>query len=164
MGGVLVTNFDPGGFLMLLTVIPAVAAGVVSVGIAQVSARLGYGEYETNVTVVLAILVIGWIVASFLFTTSMLQILAVILAMIGAFAVTRSVTASSYGWVIGVVLLFGAFTALTVLGIYQGVDQTGRPQGLIARHLRVFYYAGLFVSGAIGGKAAQLFRRQPRHN
>lgn len=154
------TNFDPGGFLLLLTVIPAVVAGVVSITLAHVAARVGHGEYDTNVVVVLAVLIVAWIVAAIVVSTGMLQMLAVVLAMIGAFAVTRSVTVSSYGWVVGVVLLFATFIVLSAGGVYRGVDQTGRPQGLIARHLYLFYYSGLLIFGAIGGKVVALTRRQ----
>jgi predicted outer membrane lipoprotein len=156
------TSFDPGGLLLLLTVIPAVVAGVVSITLAHVAARLGYGTYDTNVVGILAVLLTAWTVAAFLVSTSMLQILAVVLAMIGAFAVTRSITASSYGWVLGVVLLFAAFSVLSAVGVYQGVDQTGRPQGLIARHLSLFYYGGLLIFGAIGGKLVEAVQRRWR--
>lgn len=149
------TNFDPGGLLMLLTVIPAVVAGAVSISGAHLLTRLGYGEYETTVAVILGILIVVWIGASLLITTSMLTILAVTLAMAGAFIVTRNITAASYGWVLGVVLLFAAFTAVSILGIYKGVDQTGRPQGLIAQHFYIFYAVGLFAFGAVCGKAVQ---------
>lgn len=154
------TNFDPGGFLLLLTVIPAVVAGVISITLAHVAAWLGYGEYDTNVAVLLAVLISAWIVAAFLVSTSMLQILAVVLAMIGAFAVTRSITASSYGWVLGVVLLVAAFIVLSVGGVYRGVDQTGRPQGIIAQHLHLFYYSGLLIFGAIGGKVVEIIQHR----
>lgn len=150
-----VTNFDPGGFLMLLTVIPAVAAGFVSVGLALLTSRIGYGDYETNVVMIVGLMLVGWLVTALIITTSMLQILAVSLAMVGAFAVTRSVTAASIGWVLGVVLLFVVFIGLDVLSIYQGVDPTGRPTGLISRHLYAFYYGGLLVCGGVGGKAVQ---------
>lgn len=60
-------------------------------------------------------LIIGWIGVSLLVTTSLRQILAVTFSMIGAFAVTRSITASSYGWVLGVVLMFAAFIGLNAL-------------------------------------------------
>lgn len=89
------TNFDPVGFLMLLTVIPAVVAGAISVGVSQLTSRHGYGDYETTVAAVVGVLIIGWIGVSLLVTTSMMQILAVMLSMIGAFAATRSITASS---------------------------------------------------------------------
>lgn len=154
------TNFDPGGLLLLLTLIPAVVAGAVSITLANIAVRLGYGEYETNVAVLLAVLIAAWIVAAFVVSTSLLQILAVVLAMIGAFAVTRSISVSSYGWVLGVLLLFAAFTVLSVAGVYRGVDQSGRPQGIIAQHLVLFYYSGLLVSGAIGGKVVGVIRRQ----
>lgn len=147
-----VTNFDPAGFLLLLTVVPALAAGAISISLAHLVAGLGYGEYDTNVVVLLAALVGVWTVAAVAVSTSMLQILAVVLAMVGAFGVTRSVRAASYGWVLGVVLLFGAFVALSAVGVYRGVDQTGRPQGFIAEHLQLFYYGGLLAFGAIGGK------------
>ncbi len=154
-----VTNYDPGWFLMLLTVIPAILAGVISIGVAQLTSRLGYGEYDTTVVLVLGILLIGWIGASLLISTGLLQILAVTLAMAGAFAVTRNVTASSYGWILGVLVLFAAFIGLDALGIYGGVDQTGIPQGRLARHLRVSYSVGLFVFGAIGGKIVQVIQQ-----
>lgn len=89
------TNFDPGWFLMLLSVIPAVIAGVVSIGVAHLASRLGYGEYETTVTVILGVLIVGWTGGSLVLSTSMLHILAVALSMVGAFAVTRSITAST---------------------------------------------------------------------
>lgn len=154
------TNFDPGGFLLLLTVIPAAVAGVVSITLAHVAARLGYGEYDTNVVGLLAVLIIAWIVAALFVSTGMLQILAVVLAMFGAFAVTRSITMSSYGWVLGILLLFAAFTVLSAVGLYRGVDQTGRPQGIIARHLDLFYYSGLLIFGAIGGAVVDVIRRR----
>jgi hypothetical protein len=94
-----VTNFDPGGLLLLLTVIPSAVAGVVSVGVAHLAARLGYGEYDSNVAIVLGVLAAAWVVASLLVSTEMVQILAVGLAMVGAFAVTRSVTwLPTAGW------------------------------------------------------------------
>lgn len=145
------TNFDPGGFLVLLTVIPAVVAGVVSVGGAHVAARLGVGDYERNVVGILALMLVAWVVAALAISEAMLHILAVVLAMVGAYAVTRDVRSASYGWVLGVVLLYVAFAVLSWAGIYAGVDRTGTPQGLIARHLFAFYYAGLFASGAFGG-------------
>lgn len=154
------TNFDPGGFLLLLTVIPAVVAGVISITLAHVAARLGYGEYDANVAVLLAVLIGAWIVAAFLVSTSMLQIIAVVLAMIGAFAATRSITASSYGWVLGVVLLFAAFIVLSAVGVYRGVDQTGRPRGIIAQHLHLFYYGGLLIFGAISGKVMEIIQHR----
>ncbi|MFB6232727.1 MAG: hypothetical protein ABEH61_00560 [Haloarculaceae archaeon] len=154
------TNFDPGGFLVLLTAIPAVVAGVFSVSLAHLTARLGYGDYETNVIVIVGVLLAGWAVAAFVISTAMLYILAVTLSMAGAFAVTRSVTDASYGWVLGVVLLFLAFTVLATAGIYQGVERTGAPQGLVARHLAVSYLVGLFVCGAAGGKAVQILGRR----
>lgn len=152
------TNFDPGGFLLLLTVIPAVVAGVISITLAHVAAWLGYGKYDTNVAVLLAVLLSAWIVAAFLVSTSLLQILAVVLAMIGAFAVTRSITASSYGWVLGVVLLVAAFIVVSAVGVYRGVDHTGRPQGIIAEHLHQFYYGGLLIFGAISGKVVEIIQ------
>jgi len=152
------TNFDPGGLLLLLTVIPAVVAGAVSITLAHAAAWLGYGEYDTNVAVVLAILLAAWIVTAVFVSTSMLRILAVVLAMVGAFAVTRSVTVSSYGWVLGVVLLFAAFVVLSVADVYRGVDRTGRPLGIVARNLSLFYYGGLLVAGAVGGKVAEAIR------
>jgi hypothetical protein len=158
------TNFDPGGFLMLLTVIPAVVAGVVSIGLAHLVARLGYGTYETNVVSILAVMVVGWIAAALIVSNGMLTILAVVLAMVGAFAATRDVTASSYGWVFGVVLLFVAFVVLSALGIYRGVDNTGRPQDVISGNLGVFYAGGLFVFGAIAGKAVAMLREWLRRS
>lgn len=38
------------------------------------------------------------------------------------------------------------------------------PQGFIAQHLYVFYYAGLFVFGAIAGKAVQLVQERWQFN
>lgn len=149
------TNFDPGGFLMLLTVVPSVVAGVVSIGGAHVVARIGYGDYERNVAVLVGILLVGWVGTALVISTSMLLILAVTLAMAGAFVVTRSVRATSYGWVLGVLLLFVVFAGLSALGVYKGVDQTGTPQGLVARHLAVSYAGGLFVCGALAGAAVQ---------
>ena len=156
------TNFDPGGFLVLLTVIPAVVAGTVSVGLAQVSAGLGYGDYESNVAAVLGVLLLGWIAASFVVSTGMLYILAVALAMAGAFAATRSVSATSYGWVLGVVLLFVAFAGLSAAGVYQGVDGAGQPRDPVSRNLAAFYAGGLFAFGVVGGKAVQLVQRRLR--
>lgn len=154
------TNFDPGGLLLLLTVIPAVMAGILSIAGATLADRLGFGTYETNVAAMVAVLIVAWIVAAFIVSTAMLQILAVTLAMAGAYAATRSVTASSYGWVLGVVLLFGAFTVLSALGIYQGVDQTGRAQGILSQHFYWFYAGGLLAFGALGGRAVQLVDRR----
>lgn len=151
------TNFDPGGLLLFLTVIPAVIAGVVSISGAHLLTRLGYGEYETTVTVILGILIAVWICASLLITPSMLTILAATLAMAGAFIVTRDITAASYGWILGVLLLFVVFTAASSLGIYTGVSHTGRPQGLISKHFYLFYAAGLFTCGAVCGKVVQIF-------
>lgn len=156
------TNFDPGGLLLLLTVIPAIVAGSVSIGMAKLVAWLGYGAYETNVLACLVAMIVGWIAASLVISTAMLQILAVTLAMVGAYAVSRSITATSYGWVLGVVFLFGAFIGLSALGIYEGVDRTGRPQGIIAQHFYWFYGVGLFVFGALGGKVVQTFDRRVR--
>lgn len=152
------TNFDPGGFLLLLTVIPAVVGGAISIALAHGLARLGVGKYETDVTVIVAVLVLAWIVAAAFVSTSMLAILAVTLSMVGAYAVTRDVTATSYGWALGVVLLFAVFVVLSVLGVYRGVDASGRPQGLIAQHLFAFYATGLLVCGAIAGKAVAIVR------
>lgn len=143
---------------MLLTVIPAVVAGVVSIGAAHLAARLGVGDYETNVAVVVGGLLLAWIAASLVVSTGLLVILAVTLSMVGAFLVTRSITETSYGWVLGIVLLFVAFLALDALGIYRGVDRTGRPQGLLTRHLRAFYYLGLLVAGAVAGKVVEVSR------
>lgn len=156
------TNFDPGGFLVLLTVIPAVVAGAVSVGLAHLVDRLGYAEYERAVAAVLGVLVLGWIAAAFVVSTAMLYILTVSLAMAGAFAATRSVSAASYGWVLGVVLLFVAFVGLSAAGVYQGVDQAGQPQDIVSRNLAAFYAGGLFAFGAVGGKAVQLVQRRWR--
>ncbi|MFB6312200.1 MAG: hypothetical protein ABEH64_13585 [Salinirussus sp.] len=152
------TNFDPLGFLLLFTVIPAVGAGIISITVAQLAARLGVGRYERTVFSILAVLIVLWIVTAVLVSLAMLQILAVVLAMVGAFAVTRNLRSTSYGWVLGVVLLYFAFTVLGISGIYRGVDQLGRPQGLIARHVAVFYYGGLLLFGAIGGTIAELVR------
>jgi len=154
-----VTNFDPGGFLLLLTVIPSVVAGVVSVGLAHLATGLGYGDYETTVVATLGVLVLGWIAAALVVSTSMLYILAVTLSMAGAYAATRSVSAASYGWVLGVVGLFVAFAVLAAVGVYEGVDQRGVPQDVISRNLAVSYTVGLLVFGALGGKAVQVGRR-----
>ena len=156
------TNFDPGCFLMLLAVIPAVVAGAVPIAVAQVAARLGYGKYETNVTAILAVMIVGWIGAALVISTGMLQILAVTLAMVGAYVATRSITAASYGWMFGVVLLFAVFIVLSVLGVYKGVDQTGVPQDLISQYLFAFYYGGLLVFGAVVGKAVQIVQHRWR--
>lgn len=156
------TNFDPGGFLVLLTVIPSVVAGGLSIGAARLAARFGYADYETAVVAALGGLIVAWIGASLLVSTAMLRILAVTLSMAGAFAATRSVTASSYGWVLGVLLLFVAFLGLSALGVYQGVDRTGTPQGLLSRHLMASYYGGLFAFGAVGGKVAGAVRHRFR--
>jgi len=157
-----VTNFDPGGFIMLLTVLPATIAGVLSIGLARLASRFGYGGYERNVAAIVAVLLVGWVGAALVISTGMLLILAVTLSMVGAFAVTRSVRTTSYGWVLGVVLMFVAFGVLSALGIYRGVDQAGVPQGFISRHLEAFYFGGLLVFGAIGGvavKAVQVVAR-----
>ncbi len=154
------TNFDPGGFLLLLTVIPALVAGVVSVGLAEIGARLGYGSYDRLVSGVLGLLLLGWIGAALVVSTSMLQILAVTLAMVGAYAVTRSIRATSYAWVVGVIGLFLAFWVLSAVGVYRGVDGNGVPQGVIARNLMAFYTMGLFVSGAVGGMLVQAIGRR----
>lgn len=146
------TNFDPGGFLMLFTVIPTVVAGVISIGTALLVSRLDIADYDTAVVVVLTLLVVGWTGGAIVIGTGMLQILAVVLAMLGAFLVTQNVRAASVGWVLGVVLFFAAFVTISVIGIYQGVDQTGTPQDVISRNLRLFYHVGLLVFGAIGGK------------
>jgi lysylphosphatidylglycerol synthetase-like protein (DUF2156 family) len=153
-----VTNFDPGGFLVLLTVIPAVIAGAVSVGLAHLLARLGYADYETGVVAVLGLLLLAWIGAALLIETTMLVILAVTLSMAGAYVATRSVRTASYGWVLGVVLMFLAFGAASAAGIYQGVDQSGVPQGLLARNVGVAYAVGLFVFGLAGGGVVRLLR------
>lgn len=150
------TNFDPGGFIMLLTVLPAIVAGGVSIGVAHLASWLGYGDYERNVAAIVAVLLVGWVGAALAISTGMLLILAVTLSMVGAFAVTRSVRTTSYGWVLGVVLMFVAFGVLSALGIYRGVDQAGLPQGFISRHLEVFYFGGLLVFGAIGGAAVEM--------
>jgi hypothetical protein len=154
------TNFDPGGFLVLLTVIPSVVAGVVSVAVADLAARFGYGAYERNVVIILGFLAAGWIAASLVVSTSMLHILAVALAVLGAYAVTRDVRQTSYGWVLGVILLYLAFAVLAWTGVYGGVDATGRPQGVIARNLFVSYYVGLFVCGALGGVVVRILGRR----
>ncbi|PSQ59663.1 MAG: hypothetical protein BRD23_03860 [Halobacteriales archaeon SW_9_67_25] len=156
------TNFDPGGFLVLLTTIPAVVAGVVSVGLAHLAARLGYGDYETNVAAIVGALVVVWIAAALVVSTAMLYVLLVALAMVGAFAATRSVSAASYGWVLGVVGVFVAFTVLAALGVYQGVDQRGVPQDVISRNLAIFYTVGLLAFGAAGGKGVQVVGRRWR--
>jgi hypothetical protein len=154
------TNFDPGGLLVLLTVIPALVAGVASIAIAHVGARVGIGTYERNVAAVLAVLAVAWIVASLFVSTSMLHVLAVALAVLGAYAVTRDVRQTSYGWVLGVVLLYVAFAVLAWTGLYAGVDATGRPRGVIARNLFVSYYVGLFACGALGGAIVGLVWRR----
>jgi hypothetical protein len=156
------TNIDPGGLLVALTVIPAVIAGTVSVGTAHLVARLGYGTYERAVLAVLAVLVVGWVGAALVVSTSMLHILAVTLSMVGAFAVTQSVRSASYGWVLGVVLFFVAFLGMDWLGLYQGVDGSGRARGIVARHLFAFYYGGLFLFGAVGGKIVEEGRKRWR--
>jgi hypothetical protein len=153
-----VTNFDPAGFLVLLTVISSVAAGSVSMGGAHLAARLGVETYERSVLAIVGALIAVWVVAAVVVSTAMLQILAVTLAMVGAYAATRNVTASSYGWVLGVVLLFVAFTIASVTGVYQGVDPNGVPEGLVACNLQAFYYGGVFVFDAIGGAAVQRIR------
>lgn len=153
------TNFDPGGFLILLTTIPAVVAGVVSVGLAHLIAGLGYGDYETNVAALLGVLILAWIGAALVVSTAMLYVLLVVVAMVGAYAATRSVSDASYGWVLGVVGLFLAFTVLAALGVYQGVDQRGVPQDFISRNLAVSYTVGLLAFGAAGGKAIRVGRR-----
>lgn len=152
------TNFDPGGILLLLTVIPAVLGGAISIALAHGLARFRVGAYESNVTVVVAVLILAWIVAAAFVSTSMLTVLAVTLSMVGAYAVTRDVTATSYGWALGVVLLFAVFVVLSNLGVYRGVDATGRPQGLIAQNFFAFYATGLLVCGAIAGKVVALVR------
>lgn len=152
------TNIDPGGILVLLTVIPAVVAGAVSITLAHVAARLGYGTYERNVWAILGILVAIWILASLVVSTAMLQILAVSLSMLGAYATTRDRSDTSYGWVLGVVLLYVGFAILAWTGLYAGVDRTGQPQGLIARNLIAFYYGGLFAGGALGGAIVAFLR------
>lgn len=152
------TNFDPGGFLVLLTTIPAVIAGVVSIGLAHLVARLGYGDYETNVAAILGALVVAWVGAALVVTTGMLYVLLVVLSMVGAYAATRSVSAASYGWVLGVAGLFVAFTVLAAVGVYQGVDQRGVPQDIISRNLAVSYTVGLLAFGALGGKGVQVVR------
>jgi hypothetical protein len=152
------TNFDPGGLVMLLTVLVTVPAGVVSIGGAHLAARLGVGNYETDVVAILAVLLLAWVVAGFVVSDGMFLLLAVTLAMAGAFAVTRSVRDASYGWVLGVVLLFLAWWAAAAAGVYQGVDDRGRPQGPIARNLEAFYLGGLLVGGVVGGKLVELGR------
>jgi hypothetical protein len=154
------TNFDPGGFLVLLTVIPAVVAGVTAITLAHLAARVGYGDYERNVVLVLAVLAAAWMVASLVVSASMLLILAVGLAVLGAYAVTRDVRQTSYGWVLGVVFLYVAFGVLAWTGVYAGVDATGRPQGVIASNLFVSYSLGLFLCGAVGGAVVRLLGRR----
>ncbi|MDZ7850197.1 MAG: hypothetical protein U5K70_05085 [Halodesulfurarchaeum sp.] len=154
------TNFDPGGFLILLTVIPTVIAGATSIGVAHLTARLGYGDYDRNVVLLLVLMVSVWILAALLVTTSMLVILSVVLAMAGAYAATRNVTSASYGWVLGVLLLSVAFALLSAVWVYQGVDQLGRPQGLLSRHVSLFYAVGLVGFGALGGTVVELVGRQ----
>lgn len=145
---------------MLFTVIPAVVAGVISIGLANLAARRGYGEYDTAVIGILGVLLVAWVIAAFVVSTSLLTILAVTLAMAGAYLVTRSITAASYGWVLGVVLMFAVFVVLSVTNIYQGVNQTGIPQGFIAQNLQIFYFAGLLVFGAIAGKTVAILQQQ----
>jgi len=154
-----VTNFDPGGFLVLLTTIPAVVAGAVSIGLAHLIDRLGYVDYERAVVAILGVLVFAWVIAALVVSTAMLYILIVTLAMVGAYAATRSVRAASYGWVLGVVLLFLAFAVLSALGVYKGVDQSGTPQDFISQNLAISFFVGLFVCGAVGGKTVQLGQR-----
>lgn len=153
------TNFDPGGFLMLLTVIPSLVAGAVSISLAHLLDWVGYGEYESNVVGLLGILILGWIGTALFISTGMLRIITVVLAMIGAYAATRNIAAASYGWVLGVVLMFVVFIALSNLGIYRGVDAAGRPRGFISRHLGLFYAGGLLGFGALAGKGAALVMR-----
>lgn len=64
-------------------------------GPAHVAARLR--DYETNVAVVVAVLIIGWVGAALVVSRGMVQILAATLAMVGAYAVTRSIAATSCG-------------------------------------------------------------------
>lgn len=154
------TNIDPGGILVLLTVILAVPAGIVSIALAHLVAWLGYGDYEGNVWAILAAMAVVLVVGSLVFVeTSMLYILSVVLAMVGAYAVTRDRTATSYGWVLGVLFLYLGFALLSATGLYAGVDRTGTPQGVISRNLFVFYYGGLFVCGALGGAMVAVVRR-----
>lgn len=154
------TNFDPGGLIMLFTVIPAIIAGILSIGGAHLSSRLGFGDYDQTVVVIIGVLLIGWIGASLVISNSMLIILGVVLSMVGAYAVTRSIRATSYGWVLGVVLMFVAFGILSSIGIYKGVDQTGVPQDVISRQLEFFYFGGLLVFGAIGGGVVTALQQQ----
>jgi len=151
-----VTNFDPGGVLVVATVLPSAIAGVLSIGGAHIAARLGVADYDTTVVTILAVLTVAWVVTAVLVSTSLLQILGVGLTVVGAYAVTRSVRATSYAWVLGVVLFFAAFVALSVLGVYQGVDQRGRPQDPLARNLAVVYYGGVLAFGVIGGAVVRL--------
>lgn len=145
------TNFDPGGFLVLLTVIPSVVGGALAIAGAHAAARLGYGDYEHIVLVLTGVLLAVWIGLALRYSTSMLLILSVVLAMVGAYVVTRNVAAASYGWVLGVVFLYLGFALLSRVGLYQGVDSRGAPQGLIAANLPEFYWGGLFVCGVLGG-------------
>ena len=153
------TNFDPGGLLVLLTVIPSLVAGAVSIAGGHVAARLGYGRYEANVAALLGLLLLAWIAAALVVSTAMLTVLAVVLAMAGAYLASRDVAAASYGWVLGVVLLYVAFAALAAVGLYHGVDSRGRPVGVIARNVYAFYAGGLFACGAVGGAVVGRFRR-----
>lgn len=154
------TNVDPGGLLVLLTVIPAVVAGGFSIGLAHLVAWLGDVSYRRTVWVVLGVLVLAWIVAALVVVgeATMLYVLAVGVAMLGAFVVTRDVSATSYGWVLGVVLLYLGFAVLSWAGLYAGVDRAGRPQGIIARNLLVFYLGGLFAGGMVGGAVVRWVR------
>lgn len=152
------TNFDPGGFLVMLTVLPSVIAGLISIGGGHLLAWAGIGSYPRNVVTVLGILIGGWILAALVVSTGMLYILSVVLAMAGAYIVTQNVTEASYGWVIGVILLLVLFIVLSVAGIYQGVTQTGRPRGFLSRHLVPAFLVGLFLCGAVGGKLATVAR------
>lgn len=154
------TNVDPGGLLVLLTVIPAVVAGVASITIARLVAWAGYGTYGRTVWAVLGVLALAWIVAVLVVVgdATMLFVLAVGLAMIGADAVTRDASATSYGWVLGVVILYLGFAVLSWTGLYAGVDRTGRPQGVVARNLLAFYLGGLFAGGMVGGAIVRCLR------
>ncbi|PTD94719.1 hypothetical protein C9439_01000 [archaeon SCG-AAA382B04] len=94
---------------------------------AHFASYAGYGEYERNVVFVLGFMVMFWIVAAFIINNSMLIVLSVVFAMVGAYATTGNIIVASYGWVLGVFLLYLAFPVLTFLGIYQGVNQQGVP-------------------------------------
>jgi len=84
------------------------------------------------------VLVLWWIAAALVVSTGMLYILAVTLAMAGAFA------------------------GLSAAGVYHGVDGAGQPQDPVSRNLAAFYAGGLFAFGAVGGKVVQLLQRRSR--